>query len=96
MDLPDRDRVEEVQLFSARPAADHEYRLFEYPQVLHHPKAGHRHFRLKFAQSAAVTLEQQIQHVPSGQVSERLKHPVAGHSSKIGDYLVTCQPPGSW
>jgi hypothetical protein len=79
VDLPDWDRVEEVQLFSARPTADHEPRLFEHPQVLHHPKAGHSHLGLKLAQSAAVTLEQQIQNVPSGRVSERFKHPVTGH-----------------
>ena len=42
MDEPDRDGIQEVELFAALPLGDHEAGLLQLPQVLHHAEARHR------------------------------------------------------
>jgi len=74
VDEADRDRVQEVQLFPAAPLGDDEAGLFELPEMLHHPEAGHREPLLKRAQRLPVGPEQLIEQLPPRGVSQRLEH----------------------
>jgi hypothetical protein len=80
VDQPDRDRVQEVQLFPTGPPGDDEARVFEDAQVLHDAEAGHLQLRLELGQRAAVTREEPVEQVAPGRVGERLEHTVVvGH-----------------
>ena len=56
----DRDRIEIVPLFSARPARDEEAGPFEDPQMLHDAEAGHRQLRFERGQCPAILLVEQV------------------------------------
>src|SRR5579863_3507232 len=94
MDEPDRDWVEEMQLFSARATGDHEPGVLQDAQVLHHAETGHFENRLELCQRQAVVGEEPVEQGASRWVGERLEHPVVviGHISTIRDQMVTCQP----
>jgi hypothetical protein len=49
VDEPDGDWIQEVELFAASPLADHQARLLELFQVLHHAEAGHQEALLQRA-----------------------------------------------
>jgi hypothetical protein len=69
-----------VQLLPARPAGDHETRVFEGAKVLHDAEAGHLQVGLQLGERAAVALEEPVQQVTPRRVGQRLEHPVVvGH-----------------
>ena len=83
VDEADRDRVQEVELLAASPLGDHQPRLLELLQVLHHAEAGHREAFLEGAQGLAVFPEELVEQAPSrgiGQGSEDFVH-----AERIGD-----------
>jgi hypothetical protein len=92
VDQADRHRVEEVQLFPARPAHDDEARAFEDAKVLHDTEARHLQFGLELGERAAVTLEEPVEEEAARRVGERLEHEVVvRHDRMICDQMVTCQ-----
>ncbi len=83
MDQADRDRVEEVQLLPAGPTRDDEPRLLQQAQMLHDPNPRHVHPSLELAQSAALTLEEQVEQETAGRVGKRLEHTVVVHTPTL-------------
>jgi len=77
VDEPDRDGVQEVELLAAALLRDHEPRLLEDPQVLHHAETRHRQPLLERTQRLPVDLEQLVEQAATGRVrkgSEDLVH----------------------
>ena len=81
------------QLLPARPASDHESRLLEEAQVLHHAEPGHLQLGLELGERAAVTHKEPVEQEAPRRVGQRLEDTVVvGHAAIIGDQMVTCQP----
>jgi hypothetical protein len=74
MDEPDGDGVEEVDLLATAPPGDHEARLLELPEVLHHAEARHREVLLQGAEGLAVLAEQLVEQPAPGRVGQSLEH----------------------
>jgi hypothetical protein len=76
----DRHRVQEVELLPARSPCDHEPRLLEDAQVLHHAEARHLELGLELCERAAVALEEPVEQKAPRGVCERLEDTVVvGH-----------------
>ena len=74
VDALDRNGVEIVQFVPSNATHHHEMRLFEYPQVLHHPEPGHvRETCRQVRQRLSVVLEQRIQDDATTRIGKRLK-----------------------
>jgi hypothetical protein len=92
VDQPDRHRVQEVQLFPARPARDDEARVFEHAEVLHDAEARHLQLGLELRERAAVTRKEPVEQEAPRRVGKRPEHPiVVRHGRIICDQMVTCQ-----
>jgi len=89
VDEPDRDRVQEVELLAPSPPGDHEARLLELLQVLHHAEARHLEAPLERAQRLPVLAEELVEQAPPRRIGEGSEHRV--HAGTIGDLLVTCK-----
>ena len=76
MDQLDRDRVEEMELFSSGSLSYDEPGFFQQPQVLHNANAGHVDLGLEFAQGTALTLKEQVEQETTSRVSQRLEDPI--------------------
>jgi hypothetical protein len=73
MNQPDRHRIQEVQLFPAPPARDHEARVLEDAEVLHHAKARHLKLGLEVGERAAVTREEPVEQEAPRRVGKSLE-----------------------
>jgi len=89
VDEPDRDGVQEVQLFAAAPASQHEPRFLELLQVLHDAEARHLEALLERAQRLAVCAEELVEEAPPSGIGQRPEHLI--HARTICDHSVTCQ-----
>jgi hypothetical protein len=78
VDLPDRDGVQKVQLLAAPAPGDHEARLLEQLQVLHHAEAGHVEPLLERAERLPVLPEELVKEAAPGGVGEGLEHFIHG------------------
>jgi hypothetical protein len=74
VDEADGHGVEEVALLPPLPPRDHEARLLELPQVLHHPEAAHLEATLEGAQALPVLPEQLVEQAPPGGIGQRPEH----------------------
>ena len=74
VDEPDRDRVQEMELLAASSPGDHEARLLELLQVLHHAEPRDVEPRLERAQRLAVFTEQLVEQAPPGGIGEGPEH----------------------
>lgn len=79
VDQPDGDGVQEVQFLAAPPLRDHQARLLQHSQVLHHPEPGHVEAGLEGGQRLAVLVEERIQEAPPGRIRQRLEYIVRIH-----------------
>ena len=83
MDEPDRNRVEEVQLLAAALLGDHEPRVLELLEVLHHAEPRHLEARAERVQRLAVLPEELVEQGPAGRIGQGAEHVI--HVRKIGD-----------
>ena len=84
MDLPNGNRVEEVELFPARFSGDDQACVLEQPQVLHDAESGHVHLGLELGERAAVALEESVEEKSPGRVCQCLEDEVVvGHRFEI-------------
>src|SRR6476646_1553687 len=80
-----------MELLAAPPARDHEVRLLEHAEVLHHPEARHRELPPEFAERLAVPAAELVEELPPGRRRQRSEDHVLVHITSICDLLVTCQ-----
>ena len=74
MDEPDRDRVQEVELFPPPPSGDHQAGVLELLEVLHHAEARHLETTLERAQGLTVLAEELVKQAPPGRIGKGSEH----------------------
>jgi hypothetical protein len=70
VDESDRDGVEEMELLAASPLGDHQARLLELLEVLHHPEAGHRKALDERVQRLAVLAVELVEEAAPSRIGE--------------------------
>jgi hypothetical protein len=86
--LPDRDRVEVVQLFPTLAARHEQTGVRQHLQVLGDRHPGHVEVGRQLAERLTVVAEQLVQHRPPRAIGQRLEDQV--HRTTIGNHLVSC------